>query len=134
MAGHLLRYPAGGPYTATVELNPALVVVQHEQIAPIQRVAEVESGELWVFELSSTRRQALEVQVTDLHEADSGGLSGYTSLKAFIQTTLNYSASTLDLTHTDGDLWTVRYLSGLQTFREGLYQRWTGQLTFLKVV
>ena len=140
MAGHLFQFPAGGSYSASLLLNPALVVVQTESITPIQRVTETEDGKIWVVQLSGSRRQTFEVTVVDLPDADFVGTSGYTSLKAFIQSTLNYSESPCDFTHDNiGAVTTVRYMGGLEGFREAegiarIKGRWSGRLVFQKVL
>ena len=130
---HLLRYPAGGSYTATVTLNPALVVIQEfEEVRPVQRVLVTPTGKQWTFQLSTNRRQVFRVIIEILHEADSGGFSGLTTLRTFFENTMNYAMNPCDLTHDDGATTTVRLIPDSVRFTETLKAWWTGEFLLQK--
>ena len=131
---HLFRYPAGGGYTHTITLNPALVTIQEERIRPVQRTHETADGTLWSYQLSANRRQTYTVIVDFLHEDDDGINTGYTNLKAFFDSPVNYMMNTFDLTHDDGGTTEVKFMSPEWQFDEVQFERWTGRFSLAKVV
>lgn len=134
MAAHLLQHPAGGPYTTTVTLNPALVTIQEERIDPAQRFLETKDKTHYVFAISANRGQTYEAIVEHLHEDDTASESGYTTLKTFFDTTTNWMINTFDLTHDDGGTITVRIVQESWEFTEGLKGRWSGRFQMRKVI
>lgn len=141
---HYCQFPAASTApTLTLVLDPSHTIVQEERIIPIQRTRTSESGAVYTFQLSANREQLFEAMVDSLPSVDYGSYDGFNSLKAFFASTgVNYSASTWTFRHTDttGTAVTVRYISGLETFRESESGRaprkdsWTGRIQFVKVL
>lgn len=131
-----------GELTGSVSFNPALVRLVEPRFSPIQRVSLAESGQVWVFQLSSNVE--LEM-IVDFQDIPTSALStpvatdGYAALQQFLMTTVNWSQRAFTLTDPDGDAFTVRYIAGFDTLKEAggrteRADRWTGTLTFRRVI
>jgi hypothetical protein len=113
---------------------------------PLQVVHVAVAGQFHVFQFSRHEPLQLPVEFEDLPWDDvtdqmieANGvvrpLAGFDSLQRFIRFTLNYHSSVCYIASPDGQIETVRYLGGLDSFREaeGRSQRamrWTGTLHF----
>ena len=130
---HALSYPMGGSYSSVVVLNPALVVVQElQEVRPVQRVLTTPSGKQWAFQLSGNRLQMFRMMIELLHEADSGGMSGLTTLRNFIENVVNYGMQPFDFIHDDSEITPVRIVPDSVRFEETMKAWWTGELLMQK--
>ena len=128
--------------TASITFNPALAKIVQRSYYPTQRVHVAEAGHLWVYEVSSNVELVLPMEFQDIptDASDTGVIThGYDDLVSFITTTLVFSRENFSVTDADGHSYFVKYMSGLETFREaeGRSQRaghWTGTLTLRKVL
>jgi hypothetical protein len=93
-----------------------------------------QDGRTLRVQLSANLRVLYRVEIENLHEADSGGFHGLTSLYTFFASRTMWGLSPFDLTHDDGGTVTVRLVDPFWGFTETLRGRWTGTLTFLKVL
>ena len=133
MANMIWNYPNRSSPTSTLTFNPTLVKLVQPQPQPIQMRRRSLSGKIYVFTLSTNIEESLPCEFEDLHESDIAGLSGFNSLDTFIRTTVAFSSNTFDLDDPDGDQYTVRYMGGLESFREAegrsrVGTRWTGTI------
>ena len=133
----LLRHPTAGGPTTTVTLNPAACTIARKSRMPIQQIEIAVSGREWVRELSTNIEEIWELDIIQLAEADDVtyvGDDGWTTLRSFIETTLDYHANTFDLTDDDGVTLSCRYLRGLQQITEVRKGRYAGTLVFRKTL
>ena len=126
-----LAYPSTNP-TAIVTLRASLAALVSPQLSFVQQVHVAAGGKSFVFSPNSTpvENHILPLDLINLFETDEDGFSGFATLRAFIRTTLQASANLCRLTDEDMDTYVVRYLSGLESMREGFFQQWSGQLIF----
>lgn len=125
-----------------VTLNPALAKMVQPRYSPIQKVSIAESGEVWVYQLSSNVELELLVELQDIPtttRAFPEPHDGYVQLLAFLQSSVNWSQFPFVVTDPDGDSFSVRYMAGFDSLVEagGRAQktdRWTGTLTLRRVV
>lgn len=128
--------------TASISFNPALAKIVQRQYFPIQRVHVAESGQLWVYEVSSNIPLILPLEFEDIPtdtRTDGVVTHGYDDLVSFLTHTLVFSRENFNINDADGNVYYVKYITGLETFREGegRSQRaghWTGTLTLRRVV
>ena len=76
---------------------------------PRQRKLVSSDATVRVLEISTTDDRWIVIDVVGLPLADDGTFSGYTSLRAFLLTTVNWAEKTFTFTDTDTDAFTVRY-------------------------
>lgn len=132
--------PVGG--MASITFNPALVRIVQRQYFPLQRTHVAESGQVWVYAISTNVELVLPMEFEDIPTAavSTGVVThGYDDLVSFVTFTLGFSRETFVVNDADGNNYVVRYMSGLETFREaeGRSQRagrWTGTLQLRKVI
>ncbi len=132
--------------TVSVSFHNALCRVTQPQYAPVQHVNIAANFSVHVFQLASSEQLVFPVQFQDLpwddmpNEPSSRQTDGYASLLSFIRYTLNYHVSTFAITTPDGQIEPLcRYMGGIDTFveaegRSQRAQRWTGNLTFWRVI
>ena len=131
---HLFRYPTAASPSSTVTLHPALVLIQRENIRPIQRLLRAPDGTHWFFQLTPNRLQRYEVTVTDLPLANFTSFSGYQALKDFFDGITNWMERSFDMTHTDGLTLPVRLDLETWTFPEGIKDRYSGSFVLERIV
>lgn len=132
----------GTGVTASITFNQALARIVQRSYYPTQRVHVAEAGHLWVYEVSSNVELVLPMEFLDIPtDASLTGVitHGYDDLVSFITRTLVFSRENFSVTDGDGNSYFVKYMSGLETFREGEGRaqragRWTGTLTLRKVL
>jgi hypothetical protein len=129
------------PVTTQLTFLPGLVQITQPQFRPIQRTNIAESGQLWVYELSSTIELELPVEFLDLPTGNSSGnmvCSGYNSLYAFLANTVRWSKNPFVLTDVNTNSYIVRYLRGFESLREAtgraqVADRWSGTITLWRL-
>ena len=88
---HIFSYPSAAlPTTTILRLHPALVTIQEEDFAFVQRMLDAADGTPWVFQLAGIDPQTYDVLVADLQEADLGGFSGYLTSRSFFRNITNW--------------------------------------------
>ena len=132
------------PHTRSglVTLNPALAKMTQPRLSPIQKVSIAESGEVWVYQLSSSVELELTLELMDIPtttRAFPEPHDGVTQLAAFLQSSINWSQFPFVITDPDGDSFTVRYMTGFETMVEaaGRAQKvdsWSGTLILRRVI
>jgi hypothetical protein len=128
--------------SGTVTLNPALAKMVQPRYSPIQKVSIAESGEVWVYQLSSNIELELLIDLMDIpttSRATPVPHDGYVQLRTFLQSSVNWSQFPFLFTDPDGDSFTVRYMTGFETLVEaaGRAQKvdsWSGTLTLRRVI
>src|SRR3990167_1036240 len=141
----VLRWDAddGTGTTVSVSFSPVFARSLDYQLSPIQRVNAAVNGSVHVLQLCGAEIFNLPIEFVNLPWDDSDPTlqagQGFASLMSFIRYTINYHAETFSLTTPDGVVETVRYLGGLDVFREAQGQtqkhnRWDGQLLLTRVI
>lgn len=98
---------------------------------PRQRKLVSSDGTVRILEISTTDDRWIIIKVVELPLADDGPFSGYTSLRTFLLTTVNWAEKTFTFTDTDGDAFTVRYWDDEFLLEEMIKdQSWKGTLLF----
>ena len=131
-----------GELTGSLSFNPALMRMVEPRYFPIQRVSIAESGQVWVFQLSSTIELELLVDVMDIPtsaQTTPVATDGQAEIYTFLATKVNWSQRAFTFTDPDGESFTVRYIGGFETLREAggrgeRADRWNGQLVLRRVV
>ena len=130
------------PHTVTsVSFSPAKAVVTQPHFAPVQRINISDDGHTHIFQLSSNEELRWDIDFEDLPWADDPTVQkteGFHTLRVFIRQTLNYSQYNVSVTSPDGDIESMVYVGGLETFQEAKgrsdkRQFWTGTLSFRRV-
>ena len=118
--------------TVTLTLRASMVQGIVPQTSFVQQVHIAHGGRSFVFSpgFVPVQQTVLTLDVRNLFEDDEDGYSGYTSLTNCIITTMQGSVALATLIDADGEGYTVRYLSGLESFREEQKGQWSGQLAF----
>lgn len=129
----VLSHPTTSP-TTTITLREAWVSLTNPQTTPVQHVHISQGGHSFVFSpggATVVQNTVLPVAILNLHEDDEEGFSGYTTLRTFIITTLEWSKNFCRLVDPDGTAYaSVRYAHGLESMTEGIQGLWSGTLTF----
>lgn len=134
-----------GLNNVSVSFIPTLARMVAPQFAAIQKVNISLNGTVHIFQYSTAEQLAWPLEFTDLpydigtaqyipHSTDC-----FVDLLSFIRTTVNYSESPFTVLTPDGQIENVRYLRGLDQFREAAGQTnraqfWTGQLFVRRVI
>ena len=134
--------PTTSPYvvTSSVSFSNAKAVIYQPMFAPIQRVNLSESGQTFIFQLSTNEELTFDVQFQELPYDDSPveQSQGFATLRDFVRFNLNYSQFGVIVTAPDGFIETCRYIKGLESFQEAKgqsqkRQRWAGTMTFRRL-
>lgn len=129
--------------SVSVSFNPTLCKMVQPQFGPLQKVNVAVGGQFHIFQLSDNEPLVFPVEFMDLpwnsSDQNPEPTQGYADLLSFVRYTLNYWASTCQITTPDGMVETVRYNGGIDTFREAegrsqRAQRWTGNIQFVRVL
>ena len=133
-----------GLLTTTLVFDPAQSLRLIEpRYSPIQRVSIAESGQVWVFQLSSNIELELILDVLDMPTSRTKPIvqstDGYLEMYEFLSRVVNWSQRNWTLTDPDGDSFLVKNIRGCETLKEasGRGQRadfWTGSLTLRRVI
>lgn len=131
-----------GIRSATVTLNPALARMVQPKYFPIQKVSIAESGEVWVYQLSSNVELELIIDLMDIPtttQSTPAPHDGYVQLRNFLQSSVNWSQFPFTLTDPQGEIFTVRYITGFDTLTEAggraqKLDRWSGTLTLRQAI
>jgi len=97
---------------------------------PRQRKLVSSDGTSRIIEVSTTDERMIEISVVALPLADDGSYAGYTSLRTFLLTTVNWAENTFALTDADGDSFTVRLWSDSFSLSEEQKDVYEGTLLF----
>ena len=132
--------PSGAGHDVVLGFNPTLAKIVQPQYSPLQVINVAVGGQFHVFQLSPREPLHIPAEFEDLPWDDqitdpAEPTYGFNSLQHFIRYTINYHSSVCYLQYPDGQIETVRYLGGLDSFREAegrsqKAQRWTGTLLF----
>lgn len=129
---HILRYPSIAVPTYTVTLHPAYVRINdHGHAEPGQRLIEAADFTQYVFQTTANVRKRFPVEITEMPEADWSGFSGITSLYTFFALRTVFGLNPFDVTHDDGNNYTVRLIAPFWEFVETTKGRHSGSLMFL---
>lgn len=126
----------------SIAFSPALVQVTQPRFAPLQRLHLAESGQVWVYQLSSNVELELPIDFLDIPTADEttpAVTAGYDTLYNWLASTTQWSRLPWTLTDADGDSYAVRYMGGIESFREAIgrsqkMDRWTGTILVRRVI
>lgn len=140
----LLWTASGGTgSTVSVSFSPVFAHSLQYQLSPIQKVNVAVTGGLHIFQLGTQEIFNLPIEFTNLPWDDNDPApnagQGFASLMSYIRYVLNYHQYTCLLTTPDGIQEQVRYLGGLDAFREASGQaqkhnRWDGTVLFTRVI
>lgn len=131
--------------SVSVSFHNALCYMTQPQYAPGQHVNIAANFSVSVFQVTTSEQLVMPIHFQDLPWADTPSdpreqTDGYGSLLSFIRYTLNYYASTFQVTTPDGQIEPLcRYMGGIDSFieaegRSQRAQRWTGNLTIWRVI
>ena len=132
--------------TISVSFHPGLALFTQPRYQPHQKVNVAVNGSIHVFQLANTEAFELPITFRDLPFFDTPAdpreqTDGLQSLFSFVRYTLNYHANICELTTPDGQIETVRYMGGLDSFEEASQnnrsqraQRYFGTMTFWRVI
>lgn len=82
-------------------------------------------GTVRVLEVSTTDDRLIQIKIVQLPLADDGSFAGYTSLRTFLNTTVNWAQNTFTFTDADSDSFTVRFWSeefALEEVKQGVFE------------
>ena len=138
-----LYFPNKTTTTVSVALNPTSAEITRKEDSPVGQSIEIAaSGRDYARATSTNVQEVWYMDVKELQETDATPFDSWTTLKSFIQLTLNYMMNTFELEDTDGDLLLARYVRGLPSIIESGGQRnprgrryhFSGTLVFRKVL
>lgn len=134
-----------GLANVSVSFLPTLIRMTQPQFAPLQYVNYAMNGSIYIFQYGPQELLTWPLDVLDMpydlqastrlgHPTD-----GFVDLLSFIRSTVNYSEKAFTVLTPDGQIETVRYIKGIDQFREAAGQTnraqfWSGQLTVMRVV
>ena len=144
----ILTYPdpLGGGNNLSVSFHPGLARFVQPRYSPHQKVNIAVDGAIHVFQVATTEMFEMPLIFQDLPFFDTPTdprepTEGLQTLFSFVRTTLNYHQYTCTLTTPDGQIETVRYMGGIDSFEEASQnnraaraQRYYGTLTFWRVI
>ena len=145
----ILQYldPSGGGNNISVSFIAPMAKFVQPMYSPHQKVNIAINGGIYTFQLATTEMLEMPLVFQDLpffdvHVGEPGApTQGVQSLLSFIRFTLNYHQNTCILTTPDGQIETVRYMGGAESFVEAdqqnrapKAQRYVGTVTFWRVV
>lgn len=113
----------------TLTFRPGNLQATRVPTAPRQRRVESVDRGVFTTEVAAKDTQRIIIEIVQLPEADEGSYSGYSSLRTFIRSTVNYAASKFVFTDTDGDAWTVRFWDPRLELEEVQKGVWEGRMT-----
>ena len=123
--------------SVSVSFNPGHARSLQYQLSPLQRINVCVNGSVKIFQLGTQEIFNLPLEFVDLAWDDDDpmpvGGQGFLALMSFIRYTINYSQETFEIVTPDGVIEQVRYLNGLDDFREASGQaqkhnRWNGTI------
>lgn len=129
--------------TVSVSFNPGHARSLQYQLSPLQKVNVAVNGSVKIFQLGTQEVFNLPIEFVDLAWDDNdpapNGGQGFLALMSFIRYTINYHEETFTLITPDGVQETVRYLGGLDSFREmsgqaQRHNRWNGNIFLTRVI
>lgn len=146
--GYLVLSYAGGTGGTDVAVSfiPTLARMVNPQYAPLQKINVAVNGSVHVWQYGANLEPLyFPLEFTDLpwsqdvFSATGRHTAGYADLLSFLRYTLNYHEKTCTLLTPDGQLDEVRYMNGIESFREAAgatnkQQFWTGQILFWRVI
>jgi len=112
----------------TETFKPGNIQATRVPDSPRQRLQVSSNGSVRVLEVSTTDDRFIEIEVVALPLDDNGSFSGYTSMRAFLLTIVNWAETTWTFTDTDGDAFTVRYWSDTFDLFEHKKDEYSGRL------
>lgn len=143
----ILQFLESGGHAISVSFSPALARFVQPRYSPHQKVNIAVNGSVHIFQVAPSEQFELPIIFQDLPFFDVGDgepgapTEGYQTLLSFVRTTLNYHENTCLMTTPDGQIETVRYMGGADSFEEASQnnrapkaQRYYGTLTFWRVI
>ena len=132
--------PAPPNGSVSVSFSPAKAHIVKPEFAPVQRINISDDGHVHIFQLSTNETLRWDIDFEELPWADDPTgqkTEGWRTLRQFIRTTLNYSQYSVTITSPDGDIESMIYVGGLDTFQEAQgrgtrREFWNGTLTFTR--
>ncbi len=132
-------------HDVSVSFLPTLVKMVQPQYAPLQKINIALNGAIHIFQYGTEETLVWPIDVTDLPYDQQAAqyighpTDGFLDLLSFIRSTVNYTAYQFTVLTPDGQIEAVRYLKGIDQFREAAGQTnraqfWTGQLTLMRVI
>lgn len=134
-----------GLANVSVSFLPTLCKIVAPQYSPLQKTNISINGTAHIFIYGTQETLMWPLEVTDLpydlqasrnigHATD-----GYHDLLSFVRTTVNYSEKPFTVLSPDGLVEQVRYIKGLESFREAAgmtnkAQFYTGTLTVMRII
>lgn len=136
--------PAGLANVA-VSFLPTLVKIVQHQFTPLQKVNLSINGTVHVFQFGTQEPLRWQLEFVDLpyntlfSRAIGHPTQGFEDLLSFVRTTLNYSEKVFTVVAPDGQVEQMRYLNGIEQFREAAGQTnklgfWTGTLAVTRII
>ena len=129
----------------SISFLPTLCKIVNHQYAPLQKTNISINGTIHVLQYGPQELLQWVLEMQDLpydiqasrrigHPTD-----GFVDLLSFVRTTVNYTAKPFTCMTPDGQIEQVRYMKGLETFREAAgatnrAQFWTGTLTVMRII
>jgi hypothetical protein len=129
--------------TVSVSFNPGHARSLQYQLSPLQKVNIAVNNSVHIFQLAPQEPFQIPIEFVDIGWADDdpapNGGQGFLALMSFIRYTLNYHEETFQVTTPDGVVEQVRYMGGLDSFREAAGQaqkhnRWNGTIFLTRVI
>lgn len=125
----------------TVSFSPAKAHITKPEFMPVQKINVSDDGHTHIFQLSSNEELRWDIDFDELPWADDTAVQqtqGYRTLRQFIRETLNYSQYSVVITSPDGDIETMLYIGGLESFQEAQgrgtrREFWGGTLSFRRM-
>lgn len=96
----------------TLTFRPGCLQVIQNDAVTRQRQIESTDGDAVVREVSAVDDDFLTIRFQQLHREDEGSFSGWDSLFAFLEDTVNYSQQVITFTDADSDEFDIRYWQG----------------------
>jgi len=129
----------------SVSFLPTLVRIVQHQFTPLQKVNMSINGTVHVFQFGTQEPLKWQLEFVDLPYNNVTArfighpTQGFEDLLSFVRQTINYGEKVFTVLHPDGQVETMRYLAGIDQFREAAGQTnklgfWTGNLTVTRVI
>ena len=134
-----------GLNNVAVSFLPTLVKIVQHQFTPLQKVNLSINGTVHILQYASQEPLQWNLEFVDVpyntlfSQRIGHPTQGFEDLLSFVRTTLNYSEQRFTVLAPDGQVETMRYLRGIEQFREAAGQTnklgfWTGTLTVTRII
>ena len=134
-----------GLANVSVSFIPTLVKMVQPTYTPLQKTNISLNGTIFIFQYGPQEPLTWPLEFDslpyDIQQSRRIGhtTDGFLDLLSFVRTTVNYSEKPFTVVTPDGLVEQVRYLKGIETFREAAGQTakaqfWTGTLTVMRII